>query len=202
MDLLIVIATIVVIAGVVLPMMSRPKGKGHQRIRCVNNLKQVSIGFRLYAIDGDPYPSYNMTNQAWNYLQTVGREIGSPKVLLCPEDASRSQPALNFEEVPAENSFSSPAFQNNALSYFYGVDSSEDKPGMILSGDRSLSTNATILSGLLSIETNTPVQWAKGLHPIGGNVGLADGSVSQMNDARLLDLVRTGTNGTQRLLIP
>lgn len=195
---MIVIATLVVIGGLFFASLRRPAGRS-PRITCVNNLKQVGVGYRLYATDGDR-PQYSETNQAWNYFQVAGQEIGSPKVLICPEDPTRKKAALDFEQSAI--SLSDAAYRDNALSYFYGVDSSEKKPGMILSGDRSLSTDDTFQSGLLHVKTNSPVKWAPGMHKGGGNIGLADGSVMQLTTEKLRTHVRTGTNGTQRLMLP
>lgn len=216
LELVIVIAIIAVIAVVTVMLLPKIRNESVNRhITCFNNLRSLSIGFRLFSEDGAPYPQYHETNAAWNYFQTVGRELGSPKILLCPEDHARRKAALDFVEPPtiessllnfdAEStkfSFSNPDFQNEALSYFYGADSSEDKSKMFLAGDRSLSTNTTMLSGLLSLKTDTKAQWAPGIHKDSGNIVFADGSAQRLTTAQLLTLVQTGTNGTQRLLIP
>ncbi len=207
-DLLIVIATIVVIAGIALPMMSKPKGGSSLRIRCVSNLKQVGLGFRLYANDNEdpsvPYSAYNPTNSAWNYLQTVGKEIGSPRDLLCPADTSRTQAALDFESNGSIDNFSSSNKQNSALSYFYGVDASETQPNMILAGDRNVSTNKLILSGLLNVTTNTPLKWTANMHKDAGNVVMADGSAQQLTTVKLREAIQWSemSNSVQRFIIP
>lgn len=203
LELLIVVVAVVVLAAAVLPMMSKSRSSS-RRHTCIRNLSNVGLGFRLWANDHNGlFPAYQETNAAWNYFQIVGQEkIENGKSLLCPEDASRRQPASDFAQPPTASSFASATFQNNALSYFYGVDATGDKPNMFLIGDRSLSTNTTILSGILSINTNASVRWAKGLHDAGGNLGCADGSVSQLNDKAIQQHVRLGTNGLQRLILP
>jgi hypothetical protein len=95
-----------------------------------------------------------------DYFQVAGREIGNPRVLICPKD-TRVKGALDFESPGTAKSFASPSFQNSALSYFYGADASEDQPNLILAGDRNISTNARILTGLLVANTNTPLSWTK-----------------------------------------
>jgi hypothetical protein len=52
-----------------------------QRIRCINNLKQLGLAVRVYAVDnGDEFPKD---------IKSMLDEIGSPSILQCPEDGAR-----------------------------------------------------------------------------------------------------------------
>ncbi|MDQ6632821.1 MAG: hypothetical protein M3Y82_13865 [Verrucomicrobiota bacterium] len=210
---LVVLAVIGFIAMIWLSDVNKRRTRG-RRFACINNLKQVGIGFRIYANDHPgKFPDYHITNEAWNYFQAAGNEISTPRILVCPSDTARLKqntfPARDFENSSSSNNFSHPSHRNKSLSYFYGVDADETKPDMLLAGDRNLSTNNKILNGWLILKTNTPVRYTKDIHyhdyqskSEEGNVVFADASVQRMTSGKLRVHLRLSTNQTQRLLLP
>src|SRR2546428_12227388 len=56
-ELLIVVSVLAILAAIILPGLARPWRHPGQQINCANNLKQVGLSFRTWALDnGDKSP--------------------------------------------------------------------------------------------------------------------------------------------------
>jgi hypothetical protein len=72
--------------------------KKAERIKCVNNLKNVGLAARIWATDnGDK-------SQLPRDFLTMTNELGTPKILVCPSDPSRTQPVENWQQFGAVGS--------------------------------------------------------------------------------------------------
>ena len=96
-ELLVVIGIIAILAGMLMPAMSRAKQKAN-RIACLNNIRQVGLSATLYAGDHDgEYPRRLHLTNAWMFAlkpyygntsltNNATSKEGNSRILKCPSD--------------------------------------------------------------------------------------------------------------------
>jgi hypothetical protein len=106
------VVVLVILPALLLPALSQAKSKA-QSINCANNMKQIGLSFRTWAIDNnDNFPFNVSTNKGGTlelcapgsdgfdrnaafHFRVMSNELSTPQILVCPADRKR-QPALDF----------------------------------------------------------------------------------------------------------
>jgi len=143
-----------------LPALARAKARA-QRINCTNNLKQVGLSFKTWALDnGDAFPM-KVAGAAGGASESVGQrdvpgvetqhrgvnmmfgvmsnELSTPKVLICPAEWDNRTVSSTFAyKIPTGSANTTPFTNDYNVSYFVGVDAQDTFPQMFLTGDHNL----------------------------------------------------------------
>jgi prepilin-type N-terminal cleavage/methylation domain-containing protein len=195
-ELLVVIAIIAILASMLLPALSRAKMKAKD-VTCINNLKQVGLGIRLWAGDqGDKYP--------WNVDQAKGgskdapdwtdnfrvcaNELKTPQVLVCPFDLT-TKVGTNWATMRGDMN----------VSYFVGQSTTDARTQDIIAGDRNVIGGGGGLDPHWStfLGTSIDAAWDQKLHERKGTLVMGDGSARKITTPDLRDkisfLLSTGT---------
>jgi len=214
-EFLFVVVALSVLVALCVPNLKKRRGCSGG-MNCVNNLKQVGLSFRQWALDNNDKNPMRVSVTNGGTMELIGNgnvfvhflvmsnELNTPKVLFCPQDSRPlRQPAVTFGTATALGACQIPFTNDLSVTYFVGVDAVDTSPQMFLAGDDNLTIRGVrVKRGLLSLWTNTPVAWTKDRHVNQGNICLADGSVQGFNNQTLARAFQSTGVVTNRLAMP
>ncbi len=142
---MVVIAIIGILAGILLPALSRARESG-RRTQCASNLKQIGLGLIMYSNENqETFPSSTTHMTALNLLYP--NYVSERKVYKCPSDGHITLTA-NAAIVAGT------AFPDDACSYGYdGLHTPADDPGVAIAGDRPSTSDD---AGVTNVDQNSP----------------------------------------------
>jgi len=199
-EVLVVIAILFVLAALFLPAHSSKD----RRIECAIHLKQIGLGFAMWADDHKgqslwqvPVPNGGTlesisTDHTFPHFEKLSNYVRQPQLFLCPSDKARHA-ATNYASLSDKN-----------ISYFLNVDLSANSPSAsIVAGDRNLQANGQpVKPGLFILTTNLDMSWTRELHGVGGYLAFADGHSEWIRTNRLNEIIQSRNPATNRLAVP
>lgn len=191
-ELVLVLVGLALLFLVAVPLLAGNNSRSELAV-CMNNLRQIGLGSRLWANDhDDQYPWWveeakggtrrnPKSGNAWYEINHLSNQLASPKILVCPSDPKKHT-AERWNGGPG--GLAHVTNRDNALSYIVGLHAVRDNPQSLLSGDRHFTYSMGVRScsiGINNASVLTPgdpnVGWTNAIHGLRGNLLFNSGEV-------------------------
>ncbi len=190
------------------------RGRRSENFRCVNNLKQLGISFRIFHEERPTgaalLPELRSGSDYYAALLARSNVLATPRILVCPSERATRAEANNWAE------FGSARVRNRGISYLAVPEARENEPGTVLFADRSLETRppltvfsyrspVAVLGGLgtnLEAIAQGAAWTPDAMHRSKGHAAMADGSVQYLDNTRLVSVLQGVARAGHRVVQP